>query len=600
MIAVWHPFGSGTGRRMFQVTSCADDTHLTIGFPTTTMGKNAGGFGIELRGGQPRTLADLGMVREVTSPANYYDNVAAYYALYYRSGIDDYLTAARTLADRFWESPRIDQGVHPNFYGYGGRSVSALGLVLRALDGRPDMWSAPAGAAYGGLHTIWNDFMYFLNVDDPAWGPGLWDTRECAYHLAMVSYCALSDSSPSYQSTCKAAIVKSFSTVWTPFEFPDGSWPQLYSSIASWTTTPPTSVTLTKGSATVTGVGTNWSSSAFPAGTLIWFTNSPSPAPPNNAAGDPVTYTVTSVNSATQLTLSSPYQGTTGSHGWEISPTNALGWTSQPFMIGILSGAFDLAAKAIMAVDAGNPSPADQNAINLAHSYNVAAANWIKDYGYWPASKGLYYYVNGIGCQPPISDSNILCTGGNSPGQARTLSAEAMRGLSAAYAYTQDPSLLAFADTMYNAMWARPTTCRAGSTTCVPDGNYIDPMDDGQYMIAVPPLSSLGTATPWKWLGMFFGYSAESSWPGYRVGGVQPRVPEPLYIGANLPGVPGAAAIRVLITDPSGVTYTTNCSALPCAVTVDHRQGDHLMSIQYLSASGVVLASSRIPLIGGQ
>jgi hypothetical protein len=236
----------------------------------------------------------------------------------------------------------------------------------------------------------------------------------------------------------------------------------------------------------------------------------------------------------------------------------------------------------------------------LAHSYNLAAAKWIENYGYWPATKGLYYLVDGIECQPPIADNNALCTASDTAGQARTLSAEAMRGLDAAYAYNQDPSLKSFIDTLYNAMWAAPATCPAGSTLCVSDGSYIDPMDDGQYMIAVPPVSSLSNATPWKWFGMFFGFSAQPAWPGYRVGGLQPRAAEPLYIGGNLPGIPGATAARVTTTDPSGVTYTTNCNALPCAVTVDHRQGDHLVSIQYLSATGAVLASSSVPLIGGQ
>jgi hypothetical protein len=254
-------------------------------------------------------------------------------------------------------------------------------------------------------------------------------------------------------------------------------------------------------------------------------------------------------------------------------------------MMGILSAAFDLAAKAVVDVD---PTTAA-----LAHSYNVAGANWIKDYGYWPATKGLYYFSGGMECQPPITDGNTLCTAGNNAGQARTLSAEAIRGLMAAYAYNQDPSLKTFIDTLYNAMFARPTTCPAGSTICVPDGSYIDPLDDGQYMIS-------GSPPPPKWLGMFFGFSALSSWPGYRAGGLQPRVGERVYIGANLPGVSGAAKMRVVITEPSGLTSTTDCNTLPCAVTVDRRQGDHLVSIQYLSATGAVLASSSVPLIGGQ
>ena len=211
--------------------------------------------------------------------------------------------------------------------------------------------------------------------------------------------------------------------------------------------------------------------------------------------------------------------------------------------------------------------------------------------------------MNGIECQPPINPNSpfyTLCTAGNTAGQARTLSAEAMRGLDAAYAYNQVPNLKSFIDTLYNAMWAAPGTCPAGSTLCAPDGSYIDPMNDGQYMIAVPPLNSLGAATPWKWFGMFFGFGAQSSWPGYRVGGLQPISREPLYIGANLPGVPGATAVRVVTTGSERVMCTTNCSALPCAVTVDSRQGDHLASILYLSATGAVLASSSVPLIGGQ
>jgi len=582
VIAVWHPLGAGTGRRMFGVVSCTDDTHLTVDNAWNNDGRTPAAAGLAYAA--DNHYATIWGWGQTATTANFYDNVAAYYALYYRSGIDDYLTAARELADRFWESPPVDQGVHPSPYAYTGRSLSAMGLVLRALDGRPDMWAAPAGAAYGGLHTIWNDSMWYLSVADPNWGPGLWDTRECGYHLAMTSYCAMFDTDPAYQSACKTAIVNSFPAVWTPFKFPDGSWPQLYIGSASWFTTPVTSVTLANGSATVTGVGTNWSASAVPAGTPIWFTNSPSPAPPSNSAGDPVFYTATFVD-PTHLTLDRPYQGTTGTHGWEISNFNALGWTSQPFILGILSAAFDLAAKAVADV-----SPATAS---LAHSYNVASADWIKTYGYWPATKGLYYFVNGINCQPPIADNNTICTGGNNAGQARTLSGEALRGLDAAYAYNQDPSLGAFNDMLYNAMWARPATCPAGSTLCVPDGSYIDPMDDGQYMIS-------GSPPPDKWFGYFFGFSAQSSWPGYRVGGVQPRAGELLYVDANLPGVPGAAAVRVVTTDPSGVTYTTNCNALPCAVTVDRRLGDHLVSIQYLSATGAVLASSRAPLIGGQ
>jgi hypothetical protein len=596
-MAVWHPFGSGTGRRMYGVASCADDTHLTVGTPYNDDGQTLPGSGLTYAA--DNQYAPVWGWSQKNSPANYYDNVAAYYALYYRSGIDDYLTAARTFADRWWESPMIDQGALPQDYGFTAtaRSVSALGLVLRALDGRPDMWAGPSATdGASGLHHIWNHFMSYLTGYDAT--HGIYDTREVAYHLKMTAYCALFDSSPAYQSNCRTTIINSFPAIWTPTEFPDGSWPQMYhdqTSDGSWDFG---GVTLTNGSAAVTALGTpGWTAAQFPS--RIWFLNSLA-WPINNSVGDPISYSVTFVDSK-HLTLGGPYQGTSGTHGWELAngaDSPITGWASEPFMTGILAEAFDFSAKAMEAVSP--PTAASTATASLAHSYNVAAANWVKNYGYRTATKGLYYYVDGIECQPPISESNGICTSGMPADTSRTLSPEGSRGLTTAYAYTQDPALKAFIDTLYNAMFAPPATCPSGSTVCVPDGTYIDPMNDGQYMINVPPLASLGSATPWKYFGLFFGVTALSSWPGYRVGGVQPWAGEPMYIGANLPGVSGAAAIRVVTTAPSGATYTTNCSASPCAVTVDRRQGDHLSWIQYLSAAGAVLASSGVPLVGGQ
>src|ERR1035437_7765864 len=489
VIAIWYPLGAGTGHSMASVKSCPDDTHLTLDYSWNQGAQRSG-----LTYAADNHYATIWGWSPTGTPANYYDNVAAYYALYYRSGIDDYLTAARKLADRFWESPPVNQGSGSNGYTFGARSLSAMGLVLRALDGRPDMWT--------GLHYVWGGYMNYLSGPDVEWG--LWDTREMAYHLAMVSYCALFDSDSTHRSACKTAIVNSFPAVWTP-DIRDGIWPQAYTSIASWTTS--SRVTLTHGSSTVVGVGTTgWATVSFPQ--RIWLVNSPHGAP-NNAAGDPVAYAATYV-SPTQLTLDRPYEGTSGTHGWQLSTENAMGWTSQPFMTGLLSAAFDLAAKAVADV---SPTTAA-----LAHSYNVAAANWIKTYAYRPATKGLFYYVGGPDCTPPLDESKIYCTGNLDAAGSRALSAEALRGINAAYVYSLDPSLKTLSDTLYNAMWARPATCPAGSTLCVSDGSYLSGMDDGQYMITGGPPSN---ATPWKWLGMFFGFSAQSAWPGYRVGGLQ-------------------------------------------------------------------------------
>jgi hypothetical protein len=518
-------------------------------------------------------------------PANFYDNVAAFYILYYRSGLDDYLTAARKLADRFWASPRIDQGVAcgPNSPGTCTfpRNLSILGLTLRALDGRPEMWP--------GLHLVWDKFMsYDLGALDAA-QTSIWDLREEAYHLAMVSYCALVDADPNYRSKCKTAISRSFPAVWTPFKFPDGSWAQLYyggSGYSSWDTG--TSVTLTNGSASVTGNGTSWSAGLFPVpcvsgdtgGCSIWFTNTGS-KPANNAGGDSTSYKATFVD-ATHIALDRPYQGTSGIHGWVLTnPQTAglLGWGTQPFLMGIMATAFDFAGRAIADTDPSTSA--------LAHSYNVSAANWLKNYAYWPLRKGLYYGAQFVNCQAPIADTNAACTGNNIASQARTLSAEVMRGIGAAYAYSGDSSLKAFGDTLFSAMFSKP-----GSGGPNPDGYYVSDWDDtlGWYMSGIPPI---GKAP--KYFGMFFGFGDGSSWPAYRQSSATGTLGggTTVYVPAR-PGRGGAPIrVRIISLAPDGHRTERFCGAPPCPVDLDARQGEYRITLQYLGERDAVIASEE-------
>jgi hypothetical protein len=580
LIAVWYntSIAGQTGRRMSAVTGCADDTHLTVD-EAWDVGAIPAGPGLSYAAADASTpyAANWGW-GQAASPGNYYDNVAAFYALYYRTGIDDYLTAARKLADRAWQSPMIDRGAselldHSGSYGYAARSVSPLGLVLRALElqGMPaDMWP--------GLNSIWDRFMGYLNGADKSNGPGMWDTAEEAAHLAGVSYCALLDPDASYKARCKTAIANSFASVWTPSMSPDGSWQELYYSQSSWDTG--TSVSLTNGSNVAAGNGTSWAASDYPA--TIWFTNSAAGRPANNLAGDSTVYTATYVD-ATHLRLDRVYQGTTGVHGWASAAGAAMvGWGAQPSQMGLLASAFDLAAKAI-----ADSFPAEAA---LARQYNTAAANWLASNGYWLGTKGLYAAVEGVNCQPPISDSNTACTGGQAAGDARAIAADALRGIMTAYAPTRDGRLRDAGDALYNAMFAKPGTCPAGSALCVPDGNYVQGLDDGGYMMTgTPPAGA-------AWFGRFFGFNNLSAWPAYRVGGLQPPSPQKGYISFNVAGVRGALKARAVITAPSGAVSQVECASSPCEVTMDSRQGKHLIQLQYLSGSGAVLATTEIPI----
>ena len=582
-VVVWYPttISGQTGRRTVPIAGCQSDTSLTL----------TAAWGTDVAAGANLNYtyvddANSGNWVFNSDPANYYDNVTAFYTLYYRSGLDDYLNAARKLADRFWLSPRIDRGAacgpnSPSTCTFP-RNLSILGLVLRALDGRGDMWP--------GLHLIWNKYMsYDMALYDPEQG-AIWDLREEAYHLAMISYCALVDTDPNYRANCKAAISQSFAQVWTPFKGADGSWPSLYyggsggaPGYASWDTG--SSVTLTNGSTAVIGNGTSWTAGYFPTacidgattGCAIWFTNNPGTKPATNAAGDNTTYAPTYVD-ATHLTLDRPYQGTTGIHGWALtSPPTAglLGWGSQPFLMGIAGMAFDYAARAV--------ADTDPTTSALAHSYNVSAANWLKTYAYWPLRKGLYYGSGFVNCQAPISDSNPFCTGLNNASQARTLSAEIMRTLGTAYAYSGDSSLQAFGDTLYSAMFSKPGT---GGPN--PDGSYITDWDDvfGWYMYGAPPV---GKAP--KYFGMFFGFGDGSTWPSYRLGSAYSNI---TTMTAYLQVIPMAAGqVRIVTTAPSGHVSETICGASRCAVEFDPRQGAHGVVVQYLGPGGTVLRSEE-------
>ena len=71
---------------------------------------------------------------------NYYDQALCQYTNYYRTGAARFLDAARKIADSWWSSHAIDSGNRNVEDSMAPRNVSLSGLMLRAMDGRPEMW----------------------------------------------------------------------------------------------------------------------------------------------------------------------------------------------------------------------------------------------------------------------------------------------------------------------------------------------------------------------------------------------------------------------------------------------------------------------------
>lgn len=126
----------GTPRDV-QVTSVTDDTHLTLTANwsfTTVSGAVADTYYFE-------------PVNQVWnydwySRSIYYDLALCMYIAYYRTGNTTFRTYARKIADAYWTGPNIEYGTlfsGPNFLS-APRLMAFAGLMLRALDGKPEYW----------------------------------------------------------------------------------------------------------------------------------------------------------------------------------------------------------------------------------------------------------------------------------------------------------------------------------------------------------------------------------------------------------------------------------------------------------------------------
>jgi hypothetical protein len=590
-------WNGGANRRMVVASSCADDTHLTLasfaGAPVLT--ESGVTYSLVLPPASPIFVWQYG--GNAQYPANYYDNVAAFYALYYRTGFSKYLTYARTLADRFWSSPMMDEGWSAAMdqnsgFGYNSRMWSPMGLVLRALDGRPEMWP--------GLRRIRDNAAYTLPVmQGPNFNPpGLYDQRGQGYMLLTLSLCALFDPDSTQRAGAKALVASSLATVWTPVlnAFPDYSWSQ-FSDLGNTSIATAKYVSLVNGASTVRLNGGTWAGSDFATNKQAWFftcsgMGTAGKLPSSNAAGDGTFYRLDYLDS-THATLLDPvsgaavsYAGASGDKCYQYV-AGSLGWRSQPFMVGIVGAAFDLAAQAMYDENFDHTSGA------LFYEYAHGTARWLATSAYRASTKGLYYFVASANCPAgAISEEAVWCQAGGSasnPQADRILNAEAVRALMFNWLhYSRDPSVAKVVDEMVNAQWAKPGTCPPDSTVCVPDGYYLREYDDtGVWVSGAPP----GNANP-KWFGMAFGLNPQPSWPAMKIGrSAQPRIIRK-HIGFNLESVSGAAGVRVVATAPSGRSTEVSCAASPCAIDLDASLGGHLLRLKYVSPANKVLAVS--------
>lgn len=104
---------------------------------------------------------------------NYYDFVHVSYTNYYRTGDQRFLDCARKAADSWWSQPVIDYGKQAVENSLAPRSVGLNGLMLRALDGHPEMWPWITAYVREGF-AIWVSNMTGNTTSDRATYPGFY------------------------------------------------------------------------------------------------------------------------------------------------------------------------------------------------------------------------------------------------------------------------------------------------------------------------------------------------------------------------------------------------------------------------------------------
>jgi hypothetical protein len=585
--------GGGTGREYHRVTQCSTATDLTIDSPWRAASESDIQYSYI-------TDVDLFTWISGSSNVNYYDNVLAFYSMYYRSGMAVYLQYARWLADTWWNSPFVDRGNCK--HGDVGwclfpRMQAMAGLFARAID--QDMESGMPGSSpmWPGLRTLVDGaFRYTMNAAANG-NVVITDLRENSYNDLFVAMDAALDPDDSRRAQLRADLSNSLVKRWQAQRQPDGHWQAI---AGTWTnlsegnnineTGHQCTVTVTQGSTDVL-MENQGSGCAFQSS---WFTDTCASGPCaefftlqnpfDSSTWDPQTpiYIATFVD-GTRIKLDPPYGGDSNNgRSWILSSDRTagsghawIGFGTQPFMLGITTQLFYFMHNAF------SMDPAYDTQADLAKSFAVDASLWIANNGVDAATRGAFYGVGFGQCNPGTDTNGCRCGPANlnctTAEASRENMGEALGAMALGYAYSGNPGLADAIDNVFSATYAKfPTDARY-------DGIYardLDPFNSGFFW---------GTNNG-KWNGFFWGTGRGQNWLSARQGGLGAADNRTIQVAFDLAKVPNAASAKVTVIQPDGSSVTVSCAASPCAVRADARQGRPLVKIQYLSTSGKVLA----------
>ena len=597
-----------TGQQLSGVSSCESDTQMY----------HYGGDGIA----NTSTAAQTGQNYSWSATTwlsefgpNYYDEVLAHYAGYFRSGSNLFLSNARGIGDYWAANPELDEG----YVGVTPRHAGITGVVAGAvLDGRVNNWTLIRNMAKAAIAGPFSGGAILSPCDT--------DVREDAYGLSWLGLAAMFDpvdtgspTTPNQRSYWKAQLANAYTRDQGCIKNNSFSQPA-YTPVNG-------AFSLTQGSPTATGGSIPASlCSVAGTGTITVNNGSTSAIGTGFAQNQKIVifasrngvrflfYSLFTANSSSSINLTTPFDGDSGTYPYQIesdmnfmsfatSDTDvnlntfyACSWVS-PTTITLdrpwegSTGTFN-ATRAISTYIGVGATPF-QNGIKVlamryatlgatgatSNGYQTMAntvANWILTEGFDPLTLGLYYGRGFYNCEPP-GIYKIGCDyGPTSEVAARTLSGEAQNAMALAYDASPTPTNLRFGDQFYGAQWGKPNY----GTPPFSDGTYLNTLD-------------VDATFNYKWIGFLFGIGMSHQWPAVRLGGVQPPIPVTPSIAMDLGAVAGAASALIKVTEPSGAVAFYTCTASPCNVQADARQGAPWVQILYVDSLGHTLRQSR-------
>jgi len=512
-----------SGRVVFAIASVASQTSMTIGggpapnwFLPSVSGTNY------YVSGNPELTAWSGLGPYI----NYYDDVDAFYATYYRTGIEDFLGFARWLADAWWYSPYRDQFTCDSSGAFNcglPRTRSLQGIVIRAIDEDTVAGSLGASVKWTNLRTFWTNVSaaeVFTERNLP-----ILDLREESYRMAELALDAIANPNGTEAQTALVLYDNQVKTGgrWQVQRYSDGKWTAEYcynngGQICSDDGSVGT-ITATAGSNAITLSGNTWTTGNFcNAGTKATIYMGTTGFSPNG--WDSRGYIATRTGTTT-ATLDANYVDTGGSGKiFDLScgggSTDWVGPLVQPFILGITSNQLRLGAYAL--VNSGTSAPFDAvTAATINTTWLPGIATYLgttalnTDTCSSPCLnvsgvlyRGPFYGVGGGVCGAPYGPLGNLnqCYGvglgsENSTQESRELSPELTNAITTGYCLSKDPNLLTYGNNYYTAMFAKSPS-QTGY-----DGSWISEMDISGFF---------WNTYNGKWWGFFWGYGRNQDW----------------------------------------------------------------------------------------